>query len=89
MSEACSKEVCLTDEIQPKKENYFEKYKAYLPSIVSLVILLTGVTFDQLEMEWFNTYFQVFLFGIAYLIVGGPVVWKAITKFHFFSPTLF
>tara|TARA_R110000782_G_scaffold236819_3_gene322963 strand:+ start:32634 stop:34559 length:1926 start_codon:yes stop_codon:yes gene_type:complete len=80
MSKACSKEVCLTDEIQPKKENYFEKYKAYLPSIVSLVILLTGVTFDQLEMEWFNTYFQVFLFGIAYLIIGGPVVWKAITR---------
>ncbi|MCW8898592.1 MAG: heavy metal translocating P-type ATPase [Flavobacteriales bacterium] len=80
MSEACSKEVCLTDEIKPKKENYFEKYKAYLPSIVSLVILLTGVTFDQLEMAWFNTYFQVFLFGMAYLIIGGPVVWKAITR---------
>ena len=31
-------------------------------------------------MEWFNTYFQVFLFGIAYLIIGGPVVWKAITR---------
>ena len=80
MSEACSKDVCLTDEIQPKKESYFEKYKAYLPSIVSLVILLTGVIFDQLEMEWFNTYFQVFLFGIAYLIIGGPVVWKAMTR---------
>lgn len=80
MSEACSKEVCLTDEVQPKKENYFEKYKAYLPSIVSLIILLTGVAFNQLEMVWFNTYFQVFLFGIAYLIIGGPVVWKAITR---------
>lgn len=33
-----------------KKESYFEKYKAYLPSIVSLVILLTGVTFDQSQM---------------------------------------
>ncbi len=31
MSEACSKEVCLTDEVQQKKESYFEKYKAYLP----------------------------------------------------------
>ena len=80
MSEACSKEVCLTDEVQPKKESYFEKYKAYLPSIVSLIILLTGVAFNQLEMVWFNTYFQVFLFGIAYLIIGGPVVWKAITR---------
>ncbi len=80
MSEACSKEVCLTDEVQQKKESYFEKYKAYLPSIVSLIILLTGVAFNQLEMVWFNTYFQVFLFGIAYLIIGGPVVWKAINR---------
>jgi len=80
MSESCSKEVCLTDEVQPKKENYFEKYKAYLPSIVSLLILVTGVAFNQFEMIWFNTYFQVFLFGIAYLIIGGPVVWKAITR---------
>ncbi len=31
-------------------------------------------------MVWFNTYFQVFLFGIAYLIIGGPVVWKAINR---------
>ncbi len=80
MSESCSKEVCLTDEVQQKKESYFEKYKAYLPSIVSLIILLTGVAFNQLEMVWFNTYFQVFLFGIAYLIIGGPVVWKAINR---------
>jgi len=80
MSESCSKEVCLTDEIQPKKESYFEKYKAYIPSIVSLIILVTGVAFNQFEMIWFNTYFQVFLFGIAYLIIGGPVVWKAITR---------
>ena len=80
MSESCSKDACLTDEPKPKKESYFEKYKAYLPSIVSLIILLTGVAFNQLEMVWFNTYFQVFLFGIAYLIIGGPVVWKAITR---------
>ena len=80
MSETCSKEVCLTNEVKTNKESYFEKYKAYLPSIVSLIILMPGVAFNQFEMIWFNTYFQVFLFGIAYLIIGGPVVWKAITR---------
>ena len=80
MSETCSKEVCLTDEVQQKKESYFQKYQAYLPSMVSLIILVTGLAFNQFEMIWFNTYFQVFLFGIAYLIIGGPVVWKAITR---------
>jgi Cd2+/Zn2+-exporting ATPase len=80
MSETCSKDVCLTDEVQQKKESYFQKYKAYLPSIVSFIILMSGVALNQFEMIWFNTYFQVFLFGIAYLIIGGPVVWKAITR---------
>jgi Cd2+/Zn2+-exporting ATPase len=41
---------------------------------------MSGVALNQFEMIWFNTYFQVFLFGIAYLIIGGPVVWKAITR---------
>ena len=65
MSETCSKDVCLTDEVQQKKESYFQKYKAYLPSIVSFIILMSGVALNQFEMIWFNTYFQVFLFGIA------------------------
>ncbi len=88
MSEACSKDVCLTDEPKPKKESVFGKYKAYLSSIISFILLAVGITFNQLEVVFFNTYFQLFLFGIAYLIVGGPVVWKAITKiikFDFFN----
>ncbi len=80
MSEACSKDVCLTDEPKPKKESVFGKYKAYLSSIISFILLAVGITFNQLEVDFFNTYFQLFLFGIAYLIVGGPVVWKALTK---------
>ena len=80
MSESCSKEVCLTDEVNTKKESVIDKYKAYLPSIVSFIIVATGVVFNQLEMAWFNVYFQLLLFGIAYLIIGGPVVWKAITR---------
>ncbi len=80
MSEACSKDVCLTDEPQPEKESVFKKYKSYLPVAVSFLLLIVGITFNQLELDFFNTYFQVFLFGTAYLIVGGPVVWKALTK---------
>ena len=82
MIETCSKDVCLTDEVQQKKESYFQKYKAYLPSIVSFIILMSGVALNQFEMIWFNTYFQVFLFVKAYIIIGGPVVWKAITLIH-------
>jgi len=81
MSEDCSKDVCLTDEKQPKKESVLKKYKAYFPSIISFILLVVGITFNQLELVFFNSYFQLFLFGIAYLVVGGPVVWKALTKF--------
>ncbi len=80
MSEACSKDVCLTDEPQPKKENFWDAYRAYIPSSISFVLLITGIAFNQLKLEFFNIYFQIFLFGIAYLFVGGPVVWKALTK---------
>jgi Cd2+/Zn2+-exporting ATPase len=80
MSESCSKEVCLTDEPQPEEKSAFEIYKVYFPSIISFVLLITGVIFNQLELQFFNLYFQLFLFGISYLFVGGPVVWKALTK---------
>lgn len=80
MSEACSKDVCLTDAPQPEKESVFKKYKSYLPAVVSFLLLMVGITFNQLEVAFFNTYFQLFLFGISYLIVGGPIVWKALTK---------
>lgn len=80
MSEACSKDVCLTDKPVIKKESLIDKYKVYLPSIISFIILIVGITFNQLELQFFNAYFQLFLFGIAYLVVGGSVVWKALTK---------
>jgi Zn2+/Cd2+-exporting ATPase len=80
MSEACSKDVCLTDEPQLKEKNIFEKYKVYFPAVISFVLLIIGVVFNQLALPFFNLYFQLFLYGIAYLVVGGPVVWKALTK---------
>jgi len=80
MSEACSKDVCLTDEPQPKKENIWEVYKDYVPSVISFVLLAIGIVFNQMQLAFFNTYFQIFLFGMSYLFVGGPVVWKALTK---------
>jgi len=80
MSEACSKDVCLTDEPKPKEKNLFEAYRAYFSSIISFLLLSVGIIFNQLELDFFNLYFQLFLFGTAYLIVGGTVVWKALTK---------
>jgi Cd2+/Zn2+-exporting ATPase len=57
-----------------------QKYKAYLPSIVSFIILIVGIIINQLEVDFFNAYYQLILFGLSYLVVGGPVVWKAMTQ---------
>ncbi|MBL4587343.1 MAG: hypothetical protein JKX84_09855, partial [Flavobacteriales bacterium] len=57
MSESCSKDVCLTDETKPQEKNALERYKVYFPSVISFLILVVGITFNQLELEFFNTYF--------------------------------
>lgn len=82
MSDACSKEVCLTDQSNNKMvtENLLTKYKEYTSAIIAFALLIIGIIFNQIGAEFFNQYFQLFLFGTAYLIIGGPVVWKAITK---------
>ncbi|MEQ8360170.1 MAG: heavy metal translocating P-type ATPase [Cytophagales bacterium] len=61
-------------------ENLLTKYKEYTSAIIAFALLIIGIIFNQIGAEFFNQYFQLFLFGTAYLIIGGPVVWKAITK---------
>jgi len=82
MSEACSREVCSTEKPIDTmvRESIFNKYKTYGPAVGSFILLITGIILNQVEAQFFNQYFQVFLFGMAYLIIGGPVVWKALTK---------
>ena len=63
-----------------EKENLFTKYKEYMPATMAFVFLIIGIILNQTGAEFFNQYFQLFLFGMAYLIIGGPVVWKALTK---------
>jgi Cd2+/Zn2+-exporting ATPase len=78
MSEACSNSACSSDEVIPEKETALERYRPYFSAIVSFILLVLGITFNQLELDFFNVYFQLFLFGLAYVIVGGSVVWKAL-----------
>jgi Cd2+/Zn2+-exporting ATPase len=52
-------------------------FKSYLPVIISLSLLITGIFFNYYKLDFFNAYFQRFFFGIAYLLVGGTVLIKA------------
>lgn len=90
MSQNCSSGECSPVEIENKKEHNEEDghshgseesgFKTYIPAILSFLLLLTGILFNYFKLDFFNTYFQWFLFGTAYLIVGGPVLLKAIKE---------
>ena len=63
------------------------RYKAYVPAIVALVLLLAGLAYQHLTNNP-NEWITLAIFGVAYIIVGGGVVWgalKGITKGEFFD----
>jgi len=61
----------------------------FLPSIVSLILLLTGIYFDHLlKPEWFTNWIRIAWYVIAYIPVGVPVLKEAaesIAKGEIFS----
>ncbi|MBZ9731105.1 cadmium-translocating P-type ATPase [Salegentibacter sp. JZCK2] len=63
----------------PKKEQE-EKKESYLPTIISLVLLLSGISLDFFDVEWFNGYLRLAVFGFAYLLVGSKVIKHAATN---------
>lgn len=67
-------------------------WKKYLPALSSLVLLLTGLVLDHyIKADFFNGYFRLIWYSIAYLPVGLPVMkeaWHAILKKEFFTEFL-
>lgn len=59
------------DEDQPK-------WKLYLPTALSLVILITGIILDQTKAGFFTEYVKLAWFGVAYLLVGLKVLKQAV-----------
>ena len=57
-----------------------EEEASYIPTIVSLVLLLAGIALDVFEVEWFSGYIRLALFGVSYLLVGSKVVKHAVTN---------
>lgn len=67
-----------SDQQVSDQSNWINKYRAYLPAIFSFLLLLSGIILDYVEAEFFRKEFQIILYGIAYYIVGKPVVWRAL-----------
>ena len=61
----------------------------FKPAIISLILLLSALTFDHLlETSWFVGWIRVVWYILAYLPVGIPVLkdaWKGIKNGNFFS----
>lgn len=51
---------------------------SYLPTIISLVLLLGGILLDYLDIPWFTGYLRLVVYLVAYALVGGKVVWHAL-----------
>jgi Cd2+/Zn2+-exporting ATPase len=66
--------------------------KMFLPSIISLVLLLVAIYFDNfLKPEWFADWIRIVWYVVAYVPVGLPVLKEAvesIAKGEFFSEFL-
>lgn len=82
-------ECCTT---KPKKEHNHEGHdhdhshevqdrstlQLFLPAIISFVLLLIGITFDNfIENNWFNGWVRLVWYLIAYIPVGIPVLKEA------------
>ncbi len=52
-------------------------WRDYLPAISSLVLLLVGIALDQFGEAWFVDPWRLFLYVVAYLPVGWPVLRRA------------
>lgn len=58
-----------------------DKFTLFLPSLISLGILLTALALDHyLTAAWFTDWVRVFTYVLAYLPVGWPVIKEAIAS---------
>jgi Cd2+/Zn2+-exporting ATPase len=64
-------------------------WRAYLPALISLVLLLSGLAIEHLlEAPFFNGWNKLLWFSLAYLPVGLPVLkeaWQALQKGEVFT----
>lgn len=64
-------------------------FKLFMPSIISLILLLIGIGFDHyFPQSWFSGYVRIAWYVIAYLPVGLPVLreaYESIVKGDVFS----
>lgn len=80
-----------TEHIQGDGHNHSAKLnilKAYVPAIISFVMLIIGLALDYFNISFFNNWFRLGWYIVAYIPVGLPVVkegWESIKKGDVFT----
>lgn len=63
---------------QHAKAHGREKWSPYIPTVLSLALLLSGITLDILDTGWFSEHVRLAWYTVAYFLVGWNVLWHAI-----------
>lgn len=53
------------------------KLRMYLPTAISLLLLLSGIILDYTKSTFFEGYIRLIWYGLAYVLVGGKVLIQA------------
>ena len=64
------------------------RFKAYIPAIISFTMLIIGIGLDYFYVTFFKDWYRIIWYSIAYLPVGLPVVkegWNSIKKGDVFT----
>lgn len=57
------------------------KWKLYLPTALSFLLVVSGIVLDQTKASFFKEYLRFVWYALAYLLVGGKVLWYAFKSF--------
>ncbi|MGO3181938.1 MAG: heavy metal translocating P-type ATPase [Aequorivita sp.] len=88
LSELNAEEGCCGNNDTNNHEHSTNKFKIYLPAIISFVMLISGIAMDYFEPAFFKDWIRLAWFIIAYIPVGLPVMkqgWDSIIKGDFFT----
>lgn len=58
-------------------------FKAYIPAIVSFILLVSGIIFEQTEAAFFKYPVSLIWYIVAYVFVGLKVNWEALKEIRY------
>ncbi len=74
----CGAQASSSGEKSNDQKSAIDIWTSYLPTLVSFILLLSGIILDYLQVHWFAGSLRILTYGAAFLLVGWRVVWHAV-----------